>query len=382
MPQALTAQYHLESQDQAWFPDTNESEDISDNTSQGSQCLQPSNSSSEPTCSATNLDSDSILKSSSMVDNSGFSSKPIPDSTVENIIISEPHLPSSLSETITTLGIPSPLNTIPIHASLSRPIQSIPTTDPISSGNGPILVVGSELLQQSKPVQKVQLFQKSEPAQKLGPFGKSGPVQLLDLVKMSLLQMVYLVLIGDISLPTEPIIAEPIVTTSHPMVTRGRLGIIKPEPKYALTASTIPQEPTSEVEALSHSGWKDEMDNETWVIVPCTSDMNVVLVRLPGRPPTVVTHHHLSSWSHLMLPWPFPLIFTLQINPSLVLGILCLKIDHENEKPVTTPSSLPEKMENGVDSLLIYLLLLNLWVDEIFVVLVSNLVYVLTLDIV
>ncbi|KAJ4977954.1 hypothetical protein NE237_008734 [Protea cynaroides] len=87
------------------------------------------------------------------------------------------------------------------------------------------------------------------------------------------------------------------------------------------TVSTIPQEPTSVAEALSHLGWKDEMDkkmsaltiNDTTVIVPRTSDMNVVLVRLPGQPPPVVTRH-------LMPPWPPPI--HLRTADSLVLEVI------------------------------------------------------------
>lgn len=84
---------------------------------------------------------------------------------------------------------------------------------------------------------------------------------------------------GHSSPPSAPII--------HPMVTRSRAGVIKPNPKYALstgTSSTIPREPTNVKTALAHPGWKaamvEELDalhkNETWTLVPRTPNMNVI----------------------------------------------------------------------------------------------------------
>ncbi|RVW62417.1 putative mitochondrial protein [Vitis vinifera] len=72
------------------------------------------------------------------------------------------------------------------------------------------------------------------------------------------------------------------------MITRSQRGIIKPNPKYALTSTTnstsIPREPHNIRAALAHPGWKAAMDeelqalhtNKTWVLVPRTSDMHVI----------------------------------------------------------------------------------------------------------
>ncbi|RVX02174.1 Retrovirus-related Pol polyprotein from transposon RE1 [Vitis vinifera] len=72
------------------------------------------------------------------------------------------------------------------------------------------------------------------------------------------------------------------------MITRSQRGIIKPNPKYALTSTTnstnIPREPHNIRAALAHPGWKAGMDeelqalhtNKTWVLVPRTSDMHVI----------------------------------------------------------------------------------------------------------
>lgn len=73
----------------------------------------------------------------------------------------------------------------------------------------------------------------------------------------------------------------------HHMTTRSQLGVVKPNPKYALsieTSHTIPLEPKSVKAALSHPGWKKAMivelatlhQSQTWKLVPCTSNMHVI----------------------------------------------------------------------------------------------------------
>lgn len=63
----------------------------------------------------------------------------------------------------------------------------------------------------------------------------------------------------------------------HSMVTRLPAGIVKHNPKYALTALVyVVAEPTTVKEALSKNGWlkamKDELealeDNHNWDLVP------------------------------------------------------------------------------------------------------------------
>ena len=50
---------------------------------------------------------------------------------------------------------------------------------------------------------------------------------------------------------------QPSITRTHQMTTRSRAGIIKPNPKYALTSieSTLPCEPKTTKSALKHPGW-------------------------------------------------------------------------------------------------------------------------------
>lgn len=71
------------------------------------------------------------------------------------------------------------------------------------------------------------------------------------------------------------------------MVTRSRLGVMKPNPKYGLTICTsasIPPELYNVKLALVHPGWKDAMEeelaalhqNSTWTLVPRTPDMHVI----------------------------------------------------------------------------------------------------------
>ncbi|KAJ4961904.1 hypothetical protein NE237_021814 [Protea cynaroides] len=72
-------------------------------------------------------------------------------------------------------------------------------------------------------------------------------------------------------------------TNTHRMVTQGKDGIQKPNPKYALVSSSIPTEPTSVKAALTHPGWfpamQDEMNslayNNTWTLIPPTPEMNI-----------------------------------------------------------------------------------------------------------
>lgn len=73
---------------------------------------------------------------------------------------------------------------------------------------------------------------------------------------------------------------------SHLMVTCSRLSVVKPNPKYASTISTLTilHVPRSVQSALSYSGWKATMNkelavlhqNKTWQLVPCTLDIHVV----------------------------------------------------------------------------------------------------------
>ena len=74
--------------------------------------------------------------------------------------------------------------------------------------------------------------------------------------------------------------------TGH-MTTRSQRGITKPNPKYALNciiSASIPREPRTVRSALVHPGWKAAMEdeltslhkNQTWQLVPCTTDMHVI----------------------------------------------------------------------------------------------------------
>jgi hypothetical protein len=79
----------------------------------------------------------------------------------------------------------------------------------------------------------------------------------------------------------------PQVSFPHSMTTRSHHGIVKPNPKYALSttySSSVPREPRSVQAALAHPGWRAAMNeeltalhqNQTWILVPRTSDMHVI----------------------------------------------------------------------------------------------------------
>ncbi|XP_013594723.1 PREDICTED: uncharacterized protein LOC106302862 [Brassica oleracea var. oleracea] len=69
------------------------------------------------------------------------------------------------------------------------------------------------------------------------------------------------------------------------MVTRGKDGIRKPNPRYVLhTVKSSPREPKSIAEALQHPGWNESMveevdtcaETKTWSLVPRPADAHVL----------------------------------------------------------------------------------------------------------
>ena len=77
--------------------------------------------------------------------------------------------------------------------------------------------------------------------------------------------------------------------TQHPMLTRSKVGVRKPNPKYAnlyvaRIKHDIPTEPQSIQNAKCHPSWVAAMDkemdalvaNKTWILVPYKPEMNVV----------------------------------------------------------------------------------------------------------
>lgn len=97
--------------------------------------------------------------------------------------------------------------------------------------------------------------------------------------------------VGNSSLPQAqsfepaPITVGP-TTSTHPMVTRTRSGIKKPNPKYALTVAptTTHIEPSCFSQAVKHAEWRLAMCSEfnalqkagTWSLVPLSSNMHVL----------------------------------------------------------------------------------------------------------
>ena len=87
-------------------------------------------------------------------------------------------------------------------------------------------------------------------------------------------------------IPSPPSLLPEPPTSTHPMTTRGRIGIVKPNPKYALAVvfPTTPPEPKSIKVALRDPGWRAAMDDEmkalhqnnTWVLVPRQPSMHII----------------------------------------------------------------------------------------------------------
>jgi hypothetical protein len=65
--------------------------------------------------------------------------------------------------------------------------------------------------------------------------------------------------------PTSTILQQSQRQDSHTMVTRFQRGVVKPNPKYALTSiasQSVPREPENVQTALAHLGWKTAMEEE------------------------------------------------------------------------------------------------------------------------
>lgn len=77
---------------------------------------------------------------------------------------------------------------------------------------------------------------------------------------------------------------EPPIGPTHPMITRARDGIKKPNLKYTLQISTTPMVLTTMTVALGNPLWRQAMDDEmkaitknsTWRLVQCDGLMNLL----------------------------------------------------------------------------------------------------------
>ncbi|KAJ4977489.1 hypothetical protein NE237_002595 [Protea cynaroides] len=157
------------------------------------------------------------------------------------------------------------------HASISNPVQcpfensSPAQTDSVKKGpvqTGPI--ENSSPAQFTGPSQFIGPVQSTCPVQLLAQISYSGPGVVLlvgsylstdqcdsspvpissgidTIAQISLQSDAVMVLTGDSS-SSDPSILQ---HTSHPMVTRSKIGTIKPNLKYALVADNIPSEPLS-----------------------------------------------------------------------------------------------------------------------------------------
>lgn len=81
------------------------------------------------------------------------------------------------------------------------------------------------------------------------------------------------------------VVAAPPIVNEHSMVTRGKDGVRKPNPRYALIATKSPiSEPKTVASALKHPGWTaamtDEFDSfvetKTFSLIPYQPDMNIL----------------------------------------------------------------------------------------------------------
>lgn len=77
----------------------------------------------------------------------------------------------------------------------------------------------------------------------------------------------------------------PFGVVNHPIMTRSKSGIRKPNPRYVLLTQKVAfPRPRTVTEALQHPGWNNAMTDEiytcgetrTWSLVPYTPNMNVL----------------------------------------------------------------------------------------------------------
>ncbi|XP_010485013.1 PREDICTED: cell wall protein DAN4-like [Camelina sativa] len=79
----------------------------------------------------------------------------------------------------------------------------------------------------------------------------------------------------------------PPASNIHPMTTRAKHGIVKPNNKYALTIATIDVEPKTVLQALADDKWRNSMSdkfngqlrNFTWSLVPPAPQQNVIDIK-------------------------------------------------------------------------------------------------------
>jgi len=87
--------------------------------------------------------------------------------------------------------------------------------------------------------------------------------------------------------PTLTILQQSQGQDSHTMVTRFQRGVVKPNPKYALTSiasQSVPRKPQNVQTALAHLGWKTVVEeefaalqlNQTWTLVPRTPNLHII----------------------------------------------------------------------------------------------------------
>ena len=90
---------------------------------------------------------------------------------------------------------------------------------------------------------------------------------------------------APISSSSEPAVTTQEAQSTHPMITRQKSGIRKPNPRYALLTHKVSYpEPKTVTAALNDEGWTDAMKVEmgnckeanTWSLVPYTQDMHVL----------------------------------------------------------------------------------------------------------
>ena len=81
----------------------------------------------------------------------------------------------------------------------------------------------------------------------------------------------------------EQVTEEEVQGNTHPLTTRSKDGIHKPNPRYSLASKFETQEPKSINDALKHPGWNNAVNDEmrtlhmldTWTLVRPTEDRNI-----------------------------------------------------------------------------------------------------------
>ncbi|KAH9673545.1 retrovirus-related pol polyprotein from transposon RE1 [Citrus sinensis] len=126
--------------------------------------------------------------------------------------------------------------------------------------------------------------------------------------------------------------------SSHPMVTQARVGIVKPNPKYANVVTNDVVEPNGFVQANKESRWRQAMGDEfnalqragTWVLVPPHPSYNVLpnkwVYRIKRKADGSIANGLVANGFHQQPGLDFGETFSPVVNHNTIRLILAIYV--------------------------------------------------------